>query len=330
MPFPAASRTGRRLLAAVSACAAFLAWCGAAAQAWPARPVRVLVGFPPGAGVDIAARLVTPRLAETFGQPFIVDNRPGAAGNIAAEIAARTPPDGYTLLSASAPIAVSQSLYRSLGYSLERDLEPIVLMGSAPLLLVVHPSVPVNTMKDFVAFARSRPGDFAFASTGSGSTPHLAMEMFASQAGIRMVHVPYKGTPQAVADIMSGQIQVMFANTLSVVAIVKSGRLRALALSGAKRSAAAPGGTTVAECGLPGFEASTWYGFFAPAGTPREIVQRFNAEVVRLVGTAEMQARLLDQGADPATGPPEQFRAFVKSEVEKWGKVVRTVGIRQE
>lgn len=298
--------------------------------AYPARPVRVLVGFPPGAGVDIMTRLVVPRLAEALGQQFIVDNRPGAAGNIAAEVAAKTPPDGYSLLSASAPIVMSQTLYRMLSFNVERDFEPVGLMASAPFILVVHPSLPAKSVKDFVALAKSRPGQLAFASTGSGSTPHLSMEMLKAQAGINLVHVPYKGTPQAVLDLLSGQVQAMFANTLSVLPQVKAGRLRALAISSAKRSAAVPELPTVAESGMPGYESGTWFGLFAPAGTPREIVIRLNGELVRIMATADMKAKLLDQGADPVTGTPEQFRAFVKNELAKWSKVVKTVGIKLE
>ena len=297
-------------------------------QAYPARPVRVLVGFPPGAGVDIMTRLVMPRLAAALGQPFIVDNRPGAAGNIAAELAAKTPSDGYSLLSASAPIVMSQTLYRKLGFNVERDFEPVGLMASAPFILVVHPSLPAKSVKEFIALAKSRPGQLAFASTGSGSTPHLSMEMLKAQAGINLVHIPYKGTPQAVVDLLSGQVQAMFANTLSVLPQVKAGRLRALAISSAKRSAAVPALPTVAESGMPGYESGTWFGLFAPAGTPREIVGRLNTELVRVMTSADVKAKLLDQGADPVTGTPEQFRAFVKNELEKWSKVVKIVGIK--
>ena len=299
-------------------------------QAYPVKPVRVLVGFPPGAGVDIMTRLVMPRLADALGQQFIVDNRPGAAGNIAAEVAAKTPADGYSLLSASAPIVMSQSLYKKLSFNLERDFEPVCLMASAPFILVVHPSLPAKSVREFIALAKARPGQLAFASTGSGSTPHLSMEMLKAQAGIDIVHIPYKGTPQAVVDLLSGQVQAMFANTLSVLPQVKAGRLRALAISSARRSAAAPELPTVAESGMPGYESGTWFGLLAPAGTPREIVNRLNSEVVRIMATAEMKAKLLDQGADPVTGTPEQFRAFIKNELARWSKVVKTVGIKLE
>jgi len=322
--------TTSRFCTILSACWLALAATSAPAQSYPVKPVRVLVGFPPGAGVDITTRLVTPRLAEALGQQFVVDNRAGAAGNIAAEIAAKTPPDGYTLLFASAPIVMSQSLYKNLNYNLERDFEPVGLVASAPFILVVHPSVPVKSVKELVALAKSRPGQLSFASTGSGSTPHLSMEMLKAQAGIDLVHVPYKGTPQAVVDIMSGQVQVMFANTLSVLPLIKSGRLRALGISGAKRSAAAPEIVTVAEAGIKGFEASTWFGLFTPAGTPPAIVQRLSAEIVRIVQQPDMRERLLAQGADPIGMPAGEFRAYVKSELAKWGKVVRASGATVE
>jgi tripartite-type tricarboxylate transporter receptor subunit TctC len=307
-----------------------LATAGASAQSYPAKPVRVLVGFPPGAGVDITTRLVTPRLAEALGQQFVVDNRAGAAGNIAAEIAAKTPPDGYTLLFASAPIVMSQSLYKKLNYDLERDFEPVGLIASAPFILVVHPSLPVKSVKELVALAKSRPGQLSFASTGNGSTPHLSMEMFKTQAGIDLVHISYKGTPQAVIDIMSGQVQVMFANTLSVLPLIRNGRLRALGISGAKRSAAAPEIMTIAEAGMKGFEASTWFGVFAPSGTPPAIVQRLSTEIVRIVQQPDMKERLLAQGADPIGMPAEEFRAYVKAELAKWSKVVQASGARVE
>ena len=323
---PNVSRLLRVLLPAVLA----LLSAQSQAQSYPVKPVRVLVGFPPGAGVDITTRLFMPELGKAFGQQFVVDNRPGAAGNIAAEIAAKTPPDGYSLLSASAPIVMSQALYSKPNFNLERDFDPIAMMASAPFILVVHPSLPARSLKEFIALAKSKPGQMAFASTGNGSTPHLSMEMLKSQAGINLLHVPYKGTPQAVIDLLSGQVQAMFANTLSVLPQVKSGRLRALAISSARRSAAAPELPTVAESGMAGYESGTWFALLAPAGTPRDIVNRLNAELGKIVASAEMKAKLLDQGADPVTMTPEQIRAFLKSELAKWTKVVKTVGIKLE
>ena len=320
----------RLLSTALLICCFALPGVPAGAQNYPVKPVRVVAGFPPGAGVDIMTRLVMPKLGEALGQQFIVDNRAGAAGNIAAELVSKASPDGYTLLAASAPITMSQALYKRLNYNLERDFEPVGLMASAPFVLVVHPSLPVKSVKEFIALAKAHPGQLYYASSGNGSTPHLSMEMFKSAAGIKLVHVPYRGSPQAVIDILSGQVQAMFANTLSVLPQVRAGRLRALAISSAKRSGSAPGLPTVAESGMSGYEAATWFALFAPAGTARDIINRLNGEMVRIIATADMKAAILAQGADPVTGTPEQVRAFVRSEVDKWGKVVRAVGITPE
>jgi len=311
-----------------------LAWAfacaGAIAQGYPARPVRVIVPFPPGAGADIVTRLVTPRLGETLGQQFIVENRAGAAGHVGAEVAAHAPADGYTLMLAPASIVISQSLYKKLSYNLEKDFEPVALVASAPFVLVVHPSLPVRGVKDLVALARAKPGELLYASTGNGGTPHLAMEVFKQQTRINVAHVPYKGTPPAVTDLIAGQVQMMFANTLSVLPQVGAGRLRALAISSAKRSAAAPEIVTVSEAGVKGFEASTWFGLFAPAGTPRAIVERLSAETVRIAQQPDMKERLLAQGADPIGMPAPEFRAYVKAELAKWAKVVQAVGVKLE
>ena len=316
----------------VCACALSAAGAAAAQTAadYPKRPVRFIVAQTPGGNADFVGRIVAEALGKRLGQQFVVDNRAGAAGNIAAELAAKTPPDGYTLLFASAPIVMSQSLYKNLNYNLERDFEPVGLIASAPFILVVHPSLPVKSVKELVALARSRPGQLSFASTGNGSTPHLSMEMFKTQAGIDLVHISYKGTPQAVIDIMSGQVQVMFANTLSVLPLIRNGRLRALGISGAKRSAAAPEIVTIAEAGIKGFEASTWFGVFAPTGTPPAIVQRLSAAIVRIVQQPDMKERLHAQGADPIGMPAEEFRAYVKAELAKWSKVVQASGAKVE
>jgi len=300
------------------------------AQAYPSKPVRVVVPFPPGAGADITTRLVTPRLSEAFGQQFVVDNRPGAAGHIGGEIVAHSPADGYTLLSTPASIVISESLYKKLTYKLERDLEPVGMMASTPFILVVHPSLPVKTVKEFIALAKQKPGQLLFASTGNGGTPHLAMEIFMLQTHTRLVHVPYKGTPPAVTDVMSGQVQTMFANTLSVLPHIKSGRLRAVAIGGAKRSAATPDIPTVSESGVPGFEAITWFGVLAPAGTPRDIVNRVNAEITRAVNTPDVRDKLVSQGADPFTMTPEQFRKFFSAEIAKWTRAVKAAGVTLE
>jgi tripartite-type tricarboxylate transporter receptor subunit TctC len=309
-----------------------LALCAsvAAAQAYPAKAVRIVVPFPPGAGADIVTRLFTPRLTEATAQQFIVDNRAGAAGNIGAEAVARATPDGYTLLTAPASIAISQTLYKKPSFDLARDFEPIALLASAPFVLVVHPSLPVKSVKELIALARTRPGQLNFASTGNGSSPHLTTEMFKMRVGIDIVHVPYKGTPPAVTDLIAGQVSMMFANTLSVLPQVKAGRLRALAITSAKRSTAAPELPTVAESGLPGFESGTWFALLAPAGTAREIVTRLNAEATKAGQAPDLRERLAAQGAEALGGTPEQVGTFIKSEIAKWGKVVRDSGARAD
>ncbi len=320
-----------RIITLLAAAALGLAtYAGASsAQTYPAKTVRVIVPFPPGAGVDITTRLVIPKLSDAFGQQFIADNRPGAAGNIGAEIAARAPADGYTLLSAGAPSAISQSLYPKLGYNLIRDFEPVAFMASVPFILVVHPSLPVKNVKDLVALAKTKRGELTYASTGSGSTPHLTAEILRGLAGIEIVHVPYKGTPPAVTDLISGNVTFMFANSLSVLPHVQSNRLRALGVTSAKRNATTPALPTIAET-YPGFESATWFALFAPAGTPREIVTRLNAAVNKAVQMSDVREKFMAQGAETLSGTSEQVAAYVKSEVAKWAKVVKASGAKVE
>ena len=305
-----------------------LAIAHANAQSYPTKPVRVIVPFPPGSGVDIVTRLVTPKLADGLGQQFVADNRAGAAGNIGAEVAARAAPDGYTLLMAAASIAISQTLYRKLNYNLEKDFEPVALVASAPFVLVVHPSLPAGNVKGLVALAKAKPGELTYASTGNGSTPHLTTEIFKLQAGINLVHVPYKGTPPAVTDLIAGQVTMMFANTLSVLPHVNTGRLRALAISSGKRSAAAPELPTVAESGMPGFDTSTWFGMLAPAGTSKDVVARLSGELRKIVQLPDIRKQLISQGADPVGTTAEQFGAHLRAEIAKWGKAVKASGAR--
>ena len=299
----------------------------AAAQTYPVKPVRVIVPFPPGSGVDIAIRLITPKLADALGQQFVVDNRPGAGGNIGAALASRTAADGYTLFAAGAPAAVSQTLYSKLDYNLLKDFEPVALVASVPLLLVVHPSLPVKNAKELVALAKSKRGELTFASTGNGSTPHLTAEMLKLHTGIQIVHVPYKGTPAAVTDLISGNVTLMFANSLSVLPHVKSGRLRPLGISSAKRSPLSPQLPTIAES-YPGFESGTWYSFAAPAGTPQEIVSRLNAAIVKTLQMPDIEQRFQAQGALLLPGTPQDAAAFYRAEVAKWAKVVKASGAK--
>jgi len=316
------------LLAVLSLAAAAMP-CALHAQTFPAKPVRVLVGFTPGAGVDIAVRLIGPKMTDTLGQQIIVDNRAGAGGNVAAEQAARAPADGYTLLANGAPAAISQTLYSKLGYDLLRDFEAVALIASVSQLLVVHPSLPAKTLKDFVAMAKIRRGELSYATTGSGSTPHLTAEMLRLQTGIQILQVPYRGTPPALTDLVAGNVSFMFANILSVLPHVHSGRLRALAITSAKRSAITPQVPTVAET-YPGFESGSWYGLFAPAGTPKDAVTRLHEAVARALQTPEVRDKFIAQGAEPLPGSPQDAAAYTRAEVVKWGKVVKASGARAD
>lgn len=300
---------------------------GVGAQSYPVKPVRILVGFTPGAGVDIAMRLIAPKIADVLGQQVVIDNRPGAGGNIAAEIAAHAPADGYTLFAAGAPAAISQTLYKKLNYDLLKDFEAVALVASVPNLLVVHPSLPAKSVKELVAIAKARPGQLSYASTGSGSSPHLIAEMLRMHSGISVLHVPYRGTPPALTDLLAGNVTMMFANILSVLPHVRSGRLRALAITSAKRSPIAPELPTVAET-YPGFDSGTWYALAAPAGTPREIVTRLNDAVTHVMQLPDVRDRFLAQGAELLSGSPQDAAAFFRAEVVKWGKVVKASGAR--
>ena len=316
------SRVGAIVLALLSA-----AVC---AQTYPVKPVRVIVPFPPGAGADIVARTVLPRLGEALGQQFIVDNRAGAAGNLGAEVAAHALADGYTLLFTPASVASSQALYPKLGYNLVKDLEPISMVAAAPFVLVVHPSLPVKSVKDLIAMAKAKPGQLLYASTGNGGSPHLATEMFKQQANIDITHIPYKGTPPAVTDLIAGQVSMMFANTLSVLPYVNSGRLRARAISSIKRSAAAPSLPTIAESGMPGFDSVTWFGLLAPTGVPREAINRLNPELRRIVQSKALADLLIAQGADPIGSSAEEFAARIKADIAKFTVIIKTAGVRAE
>ena len=296
-------------------------------QAFPAKPIRVLIGFTPGAGVDIAVRLIGPKMGDALGQSILVDNRPGAGGNIAAELAARAPADGYTLLANGAPAAIAQTLYSKLSYDLLKDFEAVALIASVPQLLVVHPSLPAKSVKDFVAIAHVRRGELSYATTGSGSTPHLTAEMLRMQTGIQILHVPYRGTPPALTDLIAGNVTFMFANILSVLPQVQNGRLRALAITSAKRSTVTPGLSTIAET-YPGFESGSWYALFAPSGTPKEAVARLHDAVTRAMQLPEVRDKFIAQGAEPLSGTPQDAAAYTRAEVAKWGRVVKASGAR--
>lgn len=296
--------------------------------AFPAKTMRIIIGFPPGGATDVAARAVAQKLSEGVGQQVIVDNRPGAASNIGAEAAARAAPDGYTLFMGSVSTAINPSLYSKLGYDPLRDFAAVTQVANTPFLLVTHPSVPAKNVKELVALAKARPGQLNFATAGAGSGGHLFMELFRSIVDINLVAVPYKGAAPATTDVLAGQVPLMFDNILTTLPLVRTGRFRGLAVSTATRSPIAPEIVTMAEAGVAGYEANAWFGLFAPAATPRELITRINAETVRGLQTADMRERLRALGAEPVGSTPDQYAAFLKSEVAKWAKVVRQANVR--
>jgi tripartite-type tricarboxylate transporter receptor subunit TctC len=301
-----------------------------AAQDYPVKPVRIVVPFAAGGPNEIVARLVGQKLADAFGQPFIVESRPGAGGNIGTDFVAKAPADGYTLLSAGPGSLVINPLLGSVPYDTARDFAPVSLMATAPNVLVVHPSVPANSVKELIALARSRPGELNYASGGAGSTPHLAAALFTAMAGIRIAHVPYKGTGPAVTDLLGGQVQMAVLGIPTVLPHIRSGKLRALAVTGRRRSSQLPDVPTVDEAGVSGYEVSPWYGLLAPAATPREIVARLSAEVTRILHSAELREKLAAQGAEPANGTPEEFAAYLRVEAVRWAPVVRASGAKAD
>ena len=312
---------------------AVLALCGcssAFAQSYPTKPIRMIVAYPPGGGTDIVGRMMAQKMSEDFAQTVVIDNRGGAAGSIGSEIAAKSVPDGYTILMGNvAPNAINVSLYAKLGYDPVRDFEPVSLVASTPNILVVHPTLAVKTVSDLIALAKAKPGTLNYPSAGLGSSSHLAGELLDSIAGVRMVHIPYKGGGPALTDLLGGQMQLMFATMPAAMPHVRSGKLRAVAVTSAKRSQAMPELPTIGET-LKGYEASTWYGVLAPARTPRPIVTKLHGEIVKILGVAETRDKLLLQGFEPVGGTPAEFGAYIKSEIEKWGKVVKAAGIRAE
>ncbi len=328
-------RTMTKFRAAVSArlgaalCAALFGLC-AHAQDYPSRPVRIVVPFAPGGPNDIIVRLVAQKLTETWGQPFLVENRPGAGGNIGTDFVAKAAPDGYTLLSVGPGSLIINPLIGKVPYETARDFAPVTLMARAPNALVAHPSLPARSVKDLIELARSQPGRVNYGSGGNGSTPHLAGAMFAAMAGIALTHVPYKGTAPATADLIGGQVQIAFLGIPTVLPHVKSGKLRVLAVTGKHRSPELPGVPTVDEAGVPGYELSPWYGLLAPAGTPRGVVARLGEEVSRIVRAAEMKEKLAVQGAEVAGGSPEEFAALIQADSSTWSRVVKDAGIRIE
>jgi tripartite-type tricarboxylate transporter receptor subunit TctC len=299
-----------------------------AAQDYPQRPIRLILPLSAGGSADIVGRLLTQKLSERLGQHFVVDNRPGAGSIIGTQIAARAPRDGYTLLLAGSSFTIAPSLRRELPHDPVKDFTPITQASASPNLLVVHPDVAVSTVRDLIAFARAKPGRIHYASPGIGTSPHFAAALFDMMAGIDMVHVPFKGAGPAIQGLIGGQVQVSFASMLSAIAQVRQGRLRALAVTGAGRSSALPELPTVAESGLPGFEAGSWQGFFAPAGTPVAIVERLNHEIVAVVKLPDVTAHLLKDGSEPVGSTQEAFAKHVADELAKWATVAKKAGMQ--
>jgi tripartite-type tricarboxylate transporter receptor subunit TctC len=298
------------------------------AQSFPARPVRMMVPFAPGGGTDILTRVVAPKLGETLGQQIIVDNRPGGGSTIGTEIVAKSPPDGYTLLMVDTGFTTNPSLYSKLPYDPVRDFAPVSLLASAPVILIVHPSVPVHTVKEFIALAKAKPGQLNFASGGPGSSTHLGGELLKYVAHIDLVHIPYKGTGPAVADVLGGQVTMMFAGISSVKQHVAVGKLRAIAVTGEHRSPAMPEVPTFIESGLKGVDSGTYWGCLAPAGTPKDIVSKLSATMASVLKLPDINQRLIDLGFDPIGGTPEQFAANIRSETEKWARVIKAARVK--
>lgn len=298
------------------------------ASGYPVKAVRVIVSYAPGGATDIVARLVAQKLTERMGRSFIIDNVTGAGGVIGDSAVARAAPDGYTLLGTSSTFAINPAVVAKLPFDPIKGFTPIALVARAPFMLVVHPSVPAKSVRELVALAKANPGKLDYASAGQGTAVHLAVELFCSMASVKMMHIPYKGSGLALIDLLSGQVQLTFANVLSSRAHVQSGRLRALAVSSAKRSAVLPELPTVSESGVPGYDTASWYGYLAPSGTPQPIVQRLNAEIIHGIKSPDMSERLATDGAEPAGGTPDDFGQFVASEIMRWRTVVQAASIR--
>jgi tripartite-type tricarboxylate transporter receptor subunit TctC len=301
------------------------------AAGYPERPVRLIVPSPPGGGTDVSMRMVTPKLGEVLGQQIVIDNRGGASGNIGAEVAAHAAPDGYTLLAMIASHTSNPFVMRQVSYNLERDFLPISLTVVVPNIVISHPSLPAKNLKELIAFAKARPGQLSYASAGVGSMPHLMMEFLISMGGLKMVHVPYKGAGPGLSDVIAGNVPIMASNILSTLPHVKAGRVRAYGVTSATRAAAAPDIPTIAEAGLPGYEAVQWFGLLAPAGTPRDVITRVHGAVLQTLEDPAVKKRFTDGGADPRPSPtPEAFGAYIRAELKKWEKVVKAAGIKPE
>ena len=303
----------------------------AAEQGYPSKPIRLVVPFPAGGSLDAVARAIGQKLSIAWGQPVIIDNRPGAGGNIGADLVAKSAPDGYTILEgALSTHAVNVSLYSKMPYDPIKDFAPITLVAVTPNVLVLNPSVPANSVAELISYAKANPGKLAFGSGSNGSAGHLAGELFKTEAKVDMVHVPYKGGAPAMQDLLGGQIQLMFDNLASSLTQVRAGRIRALAVTTARRSALAPDLPTIAESGLPGFDISTWFGIFTPAGTPRDIVEKLHAEFTRALADREVRDRMLALGAEPVGNAPAEFAAYIRAEADKYARVIKASGAKAD
>ena len=302
----------------------------AGAQGYPNKPIRVVLPFPPGGAADTLIRPLTPKLNDLLGQQIVADPRPGANGNIAADIVAHAPADGYTLLFGNSSLPISVSLYDKLPFDVTKDFTPISLAALTPSVLVVHPSLPVRNVKDLIALAKKQPGKLNFASGGVGNTMHLAAELLDTMAGIKMVHVPYKGAGPAIVDVIGGQCDMVFVNIAPVLGHIRANKVIAIAVTSKTRAAVLPDVPTVAESGMPGYESTTWYGFIGPAGLPKEIIAKLNSAIVEAVGAKDLRERYLALGADPQTSTPEEYAAMIRSDIASWAKVVKAAGAKAE
>ena len=301
----------------------------ATAQAYPAKPIRWISPWPAGGANDIFSRAIGQKIGESLGQQVLVDNRPGAAGTIGSDIAAKAPADGYTLVMGSSPThAIAPALYPALPYDPLRDFSAVTLVGSVPNVLVLHPSVPAKTVKEFIAVAKARPGKLNFASTGNGTSQHLSAELFKFMAGLDMVHIPYKGTAPALTELVAGQVDLAFENMPALIPHIQAGRLRALAVTTTKRSAVMPELPTIAEAALPGYDASVWFGVFAPAGTPRPVIDRLHGEILKALQTQDLKSRMVAMGTDVSGIGPDDFSAYVRKEIPKWANLVKAAGVK--
>jgi tripartite-type tricarboxylate transporter receptor subunit TctC len=326
------SKTSRRLLLSAAASLALAVALPTHAQTtgWPDKPLKLVVGYPAGGATDVIARLVAGKLGEQLGQTVIVDNRPGANSNVSAEYVAHAPADGYTLYMYSVAQTINASLYPKLGYDPQKDFAPIGMIAKIPNILVVNTALPVKTVADYIRYAKGSADGISFASAGNGSSTQLSAEMFKMSTGLNMLHVPYRGSSPAITDLIGGQVNSMFDNAPSALPHIKSGRLRAIAITSAKRSPLLPDVPTIAESGFPGFEVHSWFGLAAPAGTPRPIIERLNAELAKAAAAPDVRQRLQDIAATQEQGTPEQMRAFIASELKRWAEVVKRSGAKPD